>query len=386
MKKLLLLFSFAIQPFLSSAGIVCNNIYQVVSPDGQSLYFSSDRHGGNYEIYRSDLDGISNLVRLTNTSVNNLFPAVNFDGSKIVFQSGDYGASAEVCIINSNGTGFTNLTNNSVYDGYPNFSPDGQKIVFDGWDADSYPEIFTMNVNGTNRTQLTSVGGANWQCSPIYNPSGTYIYFSLGYNADNHLARMDLNGANIIDITPPNSFGYMEFGMHFSPDATQLIFSTTEWAGYNNGSDIVISDTLGGNWNRITNSVSGEWFYAPVWHPTNSKVYYSHYSNSFPYWEIFEMTTSGTAMLLLSDCLNSGVNDNLSNHALINVYPVPALNELNLSMPFGVIAEMYDATGRFILSSSVNKIDVSGLESGFYSIRFIDQDGRIIQSSKVIKD
>lgn len=386
MKNILLFLSFFTLPFAVNAGGGCNSLNVVVSPNGQYLYFSSDRHGGNYEIYRSDLDGISNLVRLTNTSINNWAPAISPDGSKIVFQGGDYGASAEIFIMNANGTGLTQLTTNSSYDGSPNFSPDGQTIVFDAWDVDAYPEIFTMDINGNNRTQITNVPGADWQCSPIYNPSGTFIYFSIGYNADNHLARMDLNGSNIVDITPPNAFGYAEFGMRFSPDAQQIVFSTTEWQGYNNGSDIVIADTLGGNWNRITTSVAGEWFHSPYWHPTNNKFYYSYYSNAAPSWQIYEMSTSGSGMVVLSNCSNVGVTENSAKGNLLSFYPNPATDELNLSLPVGAHAEVYDATGRLVLTSSMNKVDVSALESGFYTLCFVDAENVVLQVSKVVKN
>ena len=169
--------------------------------------------------------------------------------------------------MNSDGKGQTQLTSNNVHDGYPNFSPDGQTIVFEAWDTDDYPEIFTMDVAGNNRTQLTNESGAYWQSAPIYNPSGTYIYFLKGYNADNHLARMDLDGSNQVDITSVNAFGISEGNMRFSPDGQKIIFITTEYVGYNNGSDIVIADTTGNNWNKITNSTGGAYYYWPVWHP-----------------------------------------------------------------------------------------------------------------------
>ncbi|PLW97482.1 MAG: hypothetical protein C0593_08515, partial [Marinilabiliales bacterium] len=43
----------------------CNNFWAVVSPDGNYIYFSSTMNGSNYEIYRTDIDGTSNLMRLT---------------------------------------------------------------------------------------------------------------------------------------------------------------------------------------------------------------------------------------------------------------------------------------------------------------------------------
>lgn len=171
------------------------------------MYFSSNRHGGNYEIYRSAPDGVTDLIRLTFTSVNNYYAKESPDGSKIIWQGGDYGVSAEIMIADVSGINMTSLTNNSVHDGYPNFSPDGQKIIYEGWDGDPYPEIYSMNLDGTNKTQLTQLSGAYWNSAPVYDPTGQYIYFLAGFNADNHIVRMDENGSNLIDITAPNSFG-----------------------------------------------------------------------------------------------------------------------------------------------------------------------------------
>ncbi len=55
---------------------------------------------------------------------------------------------------------------------------------FEAWDGSNYPEIFTMDVNGSNRKQLTNQTGAFWNSGPIYNPSGTRMYFLKGFNAD----------------------------------------------------------------------------------------------------------------------------------------------------------------------------------------------------------
>ncbi len=364
---------------------VCNNLFATVSPDGQHLYFCSDRHGGNYEIYSSDLDGKSNLVRLTHSSVNNLYPNVSPDGSKIVFQRDDYGSNAEVFIMNADGSGLIQLTNNSIYDGYPHFSPDGLKLVFDGWDTEAYPEIFTMDLNGNERTQLTNFPGADWQCSPMYSPEGDFIYFSIGYNADLHLARMDVTGLNIIDITPPNPFGIMEFGMSFSPDANHIIFSTMEWTGYNNGCDIVVADMLGNNWNRLTNAVSGEWFHSPYWNLVDSMLYYSYNNSALGYWQIYEMTASGTDATLLTDCFNVGVQENHLTDNNLSAYPVPLMNELNLSMPAGYYVELYDVLGNLVIRSYEDKIDMASFRSGFYFIRFFDRSGMLVQTLKVCR-
>ncbi|MFN4124045.1 MAG: hypothetical protein ACK4GL_12170 [Flavobacteriales bacterium] len=65
----------------------CNNLFISVPADEQWIYFSSDRYGsgGNYEIYRSTSDGISNLQRLTTSNSNNYFAKANAAGTKVIW-------------------------------------------------------------------------------------------------------------------------------------------------------------------------------------------------------------------------------------------------------------------------------------------------------------
>ncbi len=383
-KLALLLFPFAAQ------AQTCNNYWSEVSPDGLYLYFVSDRNGANYELYRTDIDGISNTLRLTNSTGNKLYPSLNPDGSKIVFQHGDYNGTAEIYVINTDGSNLQRLTNNTVYDGYPNFSPDGQKIVFSAWDNEQYPEIFTMDADGNNRVQITNQSGANWQSAPKYNKAGNKIYFQAGYNADDYLVMMDLNGTNWVNITQPNSFGFAEANMHFSPDGSKIIFMTTEYAGYNNGSDLVIADADGANWNRITTSTGGEYFYQAGYHPTLDKLYYTYISPGSVI-NIYSMNLDGTNSKLLTNCNLSGISE--SNKKInFSLYPNPASNIVvitlsSMNAQAGKL-KIVDAMGHVIYEKQVDtnakqfEVDVTGIENGVY---FVSLDsGNLYMNSKLI--
>jgi Tol biopolymer transport system component len=353
----------------------CNNFWAQVSPDGNHLYFSSDRHGNSeYDIYRSDIDGVSNLQRLTTLSGHDFYLKLSPDGSKVVFQNGGYDSNTEIYIMNSDGSNLTQLTNNSVFDGYPSFSPDGQKIVFSAWDNSQYPEIFTMNTDGSMRNQLTNVSGAYWQSAGVYNPAGDKIYFLEGFNADNHIVMMDTNGGNWVDITPPNTFGYAESNITFSPDGSQIVFFTSENQGYNNGGDLVIADSDGSNWNFITNSTNGDYYNQASFHPTNNKLYYTHRPASGNY-QIHRMDTNGTNSVQLSSCSPVGMNEVDSGD--FEVYPNPANYRVKISHPGAeekFTIRLFDAIGNLVIDEqstgrvSFLNLDVSGLPSGAYFV------------------
>ena len=366
-----------------NAQSTCNNYYVVVSPDGQQLYFSSDRNGAYYEFYKSDLDGFSNLVQLTNSGGNKYTPAISPDGSKIAFQMGEYGSSCEIYTMNVDGSNLTQLTSNNVYDGGPCFSPDGQKIVFSAWDNETYPEIFTMDTDGSNRAQITNLGGAYWQSSPEYNPAGNKIYFQAGFNADDHIVMMDLDGSNWVDITPPgNEFGYMEANLSFSPDGSKIIFFTSEYHGYGNGGDLIIANADGSNWNRITNSAAGEYYYHASFHPSNNKLYISHFFSGGKI-SVNEMNQDGTNMTEISSCSLTGIQ-NVAKKPVPEYYPNPANDYLNVLYHEKFDLKIYDLTGRIVLHSQENRLDISNLIPGIYTIKFNSKNNNLTKFDKLI--
>lgn len=388
--KTFIKFLFLLFPLSGTMAQTCNNYWSEVSPDGQYLYFVSDRDGANYELYRTDIDGFSNTLRLTNSAGNKLYPSLSPDGSKIVFQHGDYTGSTEIYVINSDGSNLLQLTTNSVYDGSPNFSPDAQKIVFAAWDNEQYPEIFTMDADGNNRLQITNQSGANWQSAPKYNPAGDKIYFQAGYNADDHLVMMDLDGTNWIDITPPNSFGIAEANLHFSPDGSKMIFLTTEYVGYNNGSDLIIADTDGSNWNQITTSSGGDWYYQACYHPTLNKLYYTYIASSGVV-NIYSMNLDGTNSELLTNCSLVDIAES-SEVAGFSIYPNPATNRVAINFSSantqtGTL-RLVDALGNVVFEKQINantkqlEVDITNLANGIYFANFFS--GNSNQNSKLI--
>ena len=124
--------------------------------DGRGLFFGSTRDG-NFDIYTMRTD-VTNLKRLTsNAATNDAFPRLSPDGTKVAFTSWNAALdkqSAEIDVMNVDGTRRTRLTTNGFEDSYPAWSPDGKKLVFQS-NRDGNFEIYTMNVDGTGVTRLT---------------------------------------------------------------------------------------------------------------------------------------------------------------------------------------------------------------------------------------
>jgi TolB protein len=120
------------------------------------------------ELYLVDADG-SDRVRLTENTFEERAPAWSPNGDKIVYSCriGGGFADFEICVIDAAGTHTVQLTDNSLADLTASFSPDGQQIVFQRPVPGQGNQLFTMrptlNQDGTlpTATQLTFAPGVN---------------------------------------------------------------------------------------------------------------------------------------------------------------------------------------------------------------------------------
>lgn len=370
----------------------CNNYWAVVSPDGNYLYFSSDRQGNGWDIYRCDIDG-SNLLHLTNMPGNEFFPSVSPDGSKVLFQHGDYGALAEIYMMNHDGSGLTQITNNTIYDGSPSFSPNGEQILFSAWDGYNYPEIFLMATDGSNRVQLTELSGAFWNSAPRFHPSGEKIYFQAGFNADDHLAMINPDGTGWTDITEANVFGYTEANIFFNADGSKMTFFTTEKLGYNNGGDLVMANTDGSNWTYLNDAVPDVYFYQASFHPTNDLLYITHLPSAAGKWNIYTMMQDGSNMQPLTNCSLAGLTEG-GQIVGVELSPNPAKDILTIEVT-GIRAvyriEMISLTGQMLQAFEWESnqrsqfVDISVLPDGVYFCRILGENKTVTRKLMIVR-
>jgi Tol biopolymer transport system component len=251
------------------------------------LAFATNEANSFYEIYKKNQNG-TGKIRLTNRpTTNDYFPAWSPDGTKIAFTS--YGTNtANIYIMNADGSGLILFTPFAGYHEMPAWSPDGSKIAFASDLVNPVPgypsDILVMNSNGVGTpVNLTNSPTLN-EAFPDWSSDGTRIAYSS------------------FDITTNQP-------VFHGPDFTISPSRFDEMVQNNllaSDSEIYVMKANGTNKVNLTNHP--DWDYAPKWSPLDNKIVFYRYVNNQNR-EIFSMTDTGSAQT------------NLSNNGGMDYYP-----------------------------------------------------------------
>lgn len=166
------------------------------SPDGKVVAFSIISRLGGATLHVAGLDG--SPAKYLVTPVRAEQPSWSPDGRQIAFMCASGmlpGPSrSDICVINSDGTGFTRLTDDAANDGQPAWSPDGSRIAFTTYRFSSAGDIALMTVSGTGITRLTNGLDPAWS-----NDGRTLVFVRTG-----GLFTAGADGSNVTRLTTGN--------------------------------------------------------------------------------------------------------------------------------------------------------------------------------------
>ena len=139
--------------------------------------------------------------------------------AKIVFTVDD-----DIFVMNDDGSRRRRLTQNpTMFDNYPRWSPDGTKIAFTRYmdKTDTSAELFLMNADGTDLQRLTHNNVSD--IIPSWSPDGTQIAFTSARSGHWEVYIIDVATRGVTQITSRGRDG-PSASPDWSPDGTQIVF------------------------------------------------------------------------------------------------------------------------------------------------------------------
>ncbi len=180
--------------------------YPTFSPDGARIVYAE------YDFTRTNLFsyelGSGQVTQLTSGDWTDASPAFSPDGDYIYFTSNRDSRFGEIYRMNADGSGVVRITTNEAYEQLGEVSPNGTKLVYAGRSAEgtSSLAIFVANVDGSDPVQLTSTADRSDDEHPIWSPDGNYIVFRPFVNGRPKIYRMQANGSFITDLSNNDSY------------------------------------------------------------------------------------------------------------------------------------------------------------------------------------
>ena len=239
----------------------------VWSPDGTKIAFISNRDY-LFSLYVMNADG-SNARLLADKPLEPAEPAWAPDGRKIAFTAGvrftvGIGKpSANIYVLNVDGTGLTQLTRDSGANASPSWSPDGKQIAFVSNRDDGKSRIWIMNADGSNQRVLPNTQDTNGTGfhggQPAWSPDGTKILFTAeracgGYAAVSiYVTNVDGTNSQLLTNDPNTCGSYSS--PRWSPDGTRILagFSLKTGTTLEPAPQIVVMNADGSDQINISN-------------------------------------------------------------------------------------------------------------------------------------
>jgi Tol biopolymer transport system component len=237
----------------------------VISPDGQTVLFQSNR-SGNPDIWSVPFAGGEPAPYAVSPLVDGA-PQFSPDGSVVAFQS-DRAGSLDLWVMPAAGGEARRLTEWPSTEENPVFSPSGAQIAFVSNHDGAQLDVWVVPVAGGEPRRLTTgasnVGGLAWS------PDEQSIYY-VGGTADGQrdLYRVGVSGGRPQALGASAGIG---FGA-LSPDGSHYAYSTYEggWAF------VEVLATAGGPPRRLTTRTERVYQNVVEWSPDGTRIIVQEY-------------------------------------------------------------------------------------------------------------
>jgi Tol biopolymer transport system component len=228
---------------------VASDVDPDISPNGQSIVFTSSQTGNNDIFVRDQWGGITNL---TNNPSSDEWARWSPNGKEIVFDSNRDRGVFEIYVMNATGSGTPRqLTSTPVLSRYPSWSPNGKEIVFRrGID------IYLTNADGRGvLEQLTNEVAPSFAQMPVFSPDSRYIAFMSFREGYCSVFRMNADGSDPVNLTPRDpsvpAAIWCSRAPAWSADGQEIFFMSSRLGGVN---QVFVMNADGTNLRQLTDA------------------------------------------------------------------------------------------------------------------------------------
>ncbi|MDA2927430.1 protein kinase [Acidobacteria bacterium AH-259-G07] len=151
--------------------------FPIWSPDGQQVAFSSDRDGGQLNLYRKPADGSREAERLSESKNNQVVTSWSPDGNFLAFNEESPETGWDIWVLPLEGDRKPELFLGTRFaEVYPEFSPDGRWIAYMSNESGRM-EIYVRPFPGPGgKWQISTEGGR----LPRWSPDGRELFYRNG--------------------------------------------------------------------------------------------------------------------------------------------------------------------------------------------------------------
>jgi len=188
----------------------------VLSPDGKTIGFASDRAGAS-AVFRASLANPNDETVLSRIPKTGIFPSDwSADGSQL-FASGDAmgGRQRRLIGIPSDGGAVVTFATTAMgsFD-MPRVSPEGDRVAYTSDENGNPADLYVRSIRDQSRVRLSVAGASN----PIWGPDGKELFFS---NARGELMRATLAGTSLSGTPQPLFRPCASVGRTYTPVPTE---------------------------------------------------------------------------------------------------------------------------------------------------------------------
>lgn len=191
----------------------------------------------------------------------------------------------EICVAQSDGSGYRRLTANDRKDAQSAWSPDGKQIAFvsSGFEGRVFSDtIMLINPDGSGLVKVIDGQG------PLaWSPDGKYIAYS---NVGGNIAVIDLDSIKSISLSTAGDRGY-DFRPVWSPDGKRIVFESSR----DGHAEIYVVNADDTGETRLTNDPLPK--SNPIWSSSGERIAFLSFHETGTgkgYWAVEVMNSDGS--------------------------------------------------------------------------------------------